>query len=354
MKKTLLFSLLVIVGNSLFAQTLDSVDFNALTLGNINEDITGNSPGQANLGVFATNGDAPSTTTNAAASNFQVVASGDDGTQGCQFISPDGDAGLRFLFKPFSTLWDERTPGNDIIEMEFSFFVDSSISSTAPFEMRFFGNDGPETAWLGGFSYDPQTRELVGLGRLNNGGDVGFFNINLGDLILPADTWINLGYSLDTATGGMIWKTALPDGTLLSNGSLIDPALNIPNMVPTEYDFLSFGVAGNTSAANFLIDNFGLNATSSDMLLLSIDEVVDTSINFVKLYPNPAQNKIKLDTNLSVNSVTIVNNLGQQVLNKEGLTNNLEFDISELKSGIYLMSIKTITGIEEIKRFIKN
>ena len=352
MKTKLLFSILLTISLTAFSQTLDSENFNSLTIGDFGADLTGATPGQGGFSIFGNNGTAPTTTTNSAASNYQVVASGNNSSQGAQITSPDGDGGVRFLFKSIADEWTARTAGNDIVELEFSFFT-GSTTSAAPFRAVVLGDNAGASANAVALQFDPATMELFGLATLNNAGTIGLFSFNLGpantDLILPANTWFSMGCSYNSATGEIRWKTSYNNTNAFFNNA----ANVITGIVPTEVDFLSFGVAANTVATNYVIDDYESRATDTDQLL-GVDDLIIESAN-ISLFPNPANSKITLKTDVSIKEVIIFNNLGQVVLTENSnFSETNEFDISNLKSGFYIMNIKSVDGKTQTQRFIKN
>ncbi|MGZ0014832.1 family 16 glycosylhydrolase [Yeosuana sp. AK3] len=69
---------------------------------------------------------------------------------------------------------------------------------------------------------------------------------------------------------------------------------------------------------------------------LSIEE---TPLNkLIKVYPNPAQDYLYIDSKVTINKISFYNMFGMQVLKNVSLENN-SIDISELSSGIYLLEI---------------
>lgn len=362
MKTKLLFSVLFTLSLTAFSQTLDSENFNALTLGDIGTDLTGATAGQGGFNIAANNGADPTTTTNAAASNFQIVTSGNNGTQGAQMTTPNGDKGVGFIFKSIASEWTGRTSGNDIVEIEYSFFTGGATTSRTPFRAIVYGTSGGNNVTIAGLEYNPQTRELYGLGRFTSGGNTGNFIVNLGptnsDLILDPNTWYTMGFSYDSGTGRVRWKTSFNDtSATVSTASVV-----ITGMVPTEIDFLSFGTAAvvgppaipaNNSAMDYVFDDYMSKASASDTLLSVGDSEVETAN--VSLFPNPANDVITLKTDVSIKAVTVYNNLGQVVFAKNSNFSMLnEFDISNLKSGLYVMDIASLDGETQTKRFIKN
>lgn len=362
MKTKLFFSVLFALSLTAFSQTLDSENFNALTLGDIGTDLTGATAGQGGFSIAANNGTDPTTTTNAAASNFQIVTSGNNGTQGAQMTTPNGDKGVRFIFKSIASEWTGRTSGNDIVEVEYSFFTGSATTSRTPFRAIVFGTSGGNNVTIAGLEYDPQTRELYGLGRFTSGGNTGNFIVNLGptntDLILDPNTWYTMGFSYDSVTGQVRWKTSFND----TSATVSNSAVVITGMVPTEIDFLSFGTAAvvgppaipaNNSAMDYVFDDYKSTASSSDTLL-SVDES-EFEASTISLFPNPANDIITLKTDISIKKVNIFNNLGQVVLTKNSnFSESNEFDITNLKSGLYIIDIVSLDGKTQTQRFIKN
>ncbi|WP_081979273.1 T9SS type A sorting domain-containing protein [Lacinutrix jangbogonensis] len=64
----------------------------------------------------------------------------------------------------------------------------------------------------------------------------------------------------------------------------------------------------------------------------------------LKLYPNPVQNalNLKIDTNDNIDSITITDNLGRIVFTSNKNVNRI--DVSDLNSGLYIVSIVTKSG----------
>ena len=76
------------------------------------------------------------------------------------------------------------------------------------------------------------------------------------------------------------------------------------------------------------------------------------STKFV-LYPNPATNELTIESKTAIESVSITNMLGQNVLNS-ATSNAIEVvDISNLQSGVYLIKVAS-EGQTSTKRFVKN
>jgi hypothetical protein len=76
--------------------------------------------------------------------------------------------------------------------------------------------------------------------------------------------------------------------------------------------------------------------------------------NPIKLYPNPATDKITIESNYVNNKIEIYNNLGQNVYSchSTGLTS--EINVSEYPTGIYFVKLSNQNGKVTSTKFIKN
>jgi len=98
-----------------------------------------------------------------------------------------------------------------------------------------------------------------------------------------------------------------------------------------------------TNQELFMIDDFEVSYGNS----LSTE---DNSIGKMSIYPNSVKEIVTINTNKVINSITIVNQLGQTVKviqEKEILNNTL--NLSNLSSGLYFMSIKVENGSQSFK-----
>lgn len=82
----------------------------------------------------------------------------------------------------------------------------------------------------------------------------------------------------------------------------------------------------------------------------------DFSTSEIKIFPNPAKGLVNVSIeNDTITSLTISNLLGaivmdQPVLNKQELT----FDVSSLRSGLYLISVESKAGERQVKKLVIN
>jgi hypothetical protein len=69
---------------------------------------------------------------------------------------------------------------------------------------------------------------------------------------------------------------------------------------------------------------------------------------YVRIFPNPTNSTLNIQSEIGINNLTIRNTLGQIVLN----TTDKSIDVSTFENGVYLATIFTDKGVVT-KRFIK-
>lgn len=347
--KKILLTVALLASTIAFSQTLQSDNFNTLNIGNIGTDITGATAGQGSWKTESANGAAPTTSINAANSNFQVVATGKSATQGLSLVGPNGNKGSRFMYKDgLPAAWTSRTAGNNIIEIEVDINPGTRGTSSNAFGIRIYNTDYSKT--LAGFQVNAGTGVLSLIAYSTPGTNpVGNYSYGLGDnaTALPENTWTRIGFSYNKTTG-----EALINSTVITGGPLSVPG-SAAASDPAEIDFFATtGTATNISAATMVFDNFTAKATSTNTLL-DINQIALNN-NAISIYPNPATNILNVNVNGSdISAVQIVDLNGRQVFSKSfSNLSEAQINVNELSTGMYLINItsgdNTVT-----KKFLK-
>ncbi|MDW5290123.1 T9SS type A sorting domain-containing protein [Formosa sp. PL04] len=109
---------------------------------------------------------------------------------------------------------------------------------------------------------------------------------------------------------------------------------------------ITFALGDGNGGTNSLYRRrfYNVRLTNPDVVLSTNDFIAKKDI---KVYPNPTTDRFKLNSKINVNNVKIFNLSGQLVKTLESATNN--YDISDLKSGLYLANINTDSGSRTIK-----
>jgi hypothetical protein len=104
-------------------------------------------------------------------------------------------------------------------------------------------------------------------------------------------------------------------------------------------------IPGNSAgrAANPVTWSFTTAGTAS---------VNDETVNFFTLSPNPTNDFLTITTESPVNEITVYNTLGQVIMTNPRNNNN-RLDVSDLQSGIYLITVSS-DDKRQTSRFIKN
>lgn len=135
-------------------------------------------------------------------------------------------------------------------------------------------------------------------------------------------------------------------------GEKVFNKFNLPSQFVGEVELSFFHMTGepfNLMYGDFsiyditLIDNLRFRDAS-----VSIDEVEDFELS---IYPNPASSLLYIDTKLAINNVEVYSTLGQQLLNINGPSK--EVDIDDLPVGVYILKLSTDENQIVEKSFVK-
>jgi len=344
---TLLFTTFITNG-----QILVNENFNSLIIGNLNTNIDGSAAGQDGWFTTATNGAAPTTTNNASVANFQIVANGNNSSQGFLLQTPNGDKGTRKMWQNgLPALWASRDVGKDIIEVEYELFTGPATGNVANVDVWIQANNGANTVYPVGMRYSPATRSLRGLIYKNDGGFIQTSIMFTSSVTYEPNVWLRIGFSYNVSTGEVIWKG--PNG-ILSNSSLYNSSNWVPNSILTELSInVSVPTTGliNSTTSDIIFDNFIVRAVTTSTLALDNVQNVD---NKISLSPNPANSNLNIHSKDNILNIKILDVNGRIILNKNNLNSNTtNIDVSNLKSGIYMAIVENESGVEKTK-FIKS
>ncbi|WP_299115400.1 T9SS type A sorting domain-containing protein [uncultured Winogradskyella sp.] len=98
--------------------------------------------------------------------------------------------------------------------------------------------------------------------------------------------------------------------------------------------------ANITTTNSNIVTTINYTADEVEVEVVEVLSIDDVSVIDFSLYPNPAKDVLNIQTNnVTINSVSIYDMLGKEVLSVKEVNNSI--DISNLKSGIYLIKIAT-------------
>jgi Secretion system C-terminal sorting domain len=350
MKKLLLFTILTI-SLGLNAQSLLTENCTALTVGNVGTSLGGGTAGQGGWLTYTATTASPAGLN----SDYQVVNT----------VAPYGNVfsiigattpstttvnQTRFLFKDFSAAWTARTSGNNILEVEFDIFTGPVTTSKTAIQTVIYDATGAKA--LGGITINTSTLALNGVSFYSNGtiNPAGNYNITPTTAItLTANTWYRVGFSFNKTTGLVLYKGTVGGApfSFQFNGSATatDPA---------EIDLVVASLATNTLSATGNYDNIVIRASATDTLLGTEQVTLDSSK--FSISPNPANDFVNISNseNIKVSSVKITDLNGRVVKQSTfDSVSDIQMNVSDLSSGIYMMNINSNEG-SVTKKIIKN
>lgn len=121
--------------------------------------------------------------------------------------------------------------------------------------------------------------------------------------------------------------------------------INTPpgNACPSVSDFTQFVITSNLGTVYY--DNLYLHKNT----VLSTN---DFEMLKARIYPNPATNILNIESEISIEKVTVYNILGQEVISKSPNAELVTLDVSSLQVGVYIVKT-SINGNVSSTRFIK-
>ena len=164
------------------------------------------------------------------------------------------------------------------------------------------------------------------------------------------------------ASANPVGATGVGDYTTLALD--VNPSL-VASSYPNAWTLYSYTVSGLPTATNckiafrYFVTNGGPSGANSDYIgvdSFSVDRPLSSDSFFknnFSLYPNPVNNvlNISIKNELSITKLTITDINGRIVISESSVINSL--NVSDLSSGIYLVSVETNEG-KGTTKFVKN
>ncbi|GAB5523778.1 MAG: hypothetical protein Roseis2KO_16500 [Roseivirga sp.] len=128
----------------------------------------------------------------------------------------------------------------------------------------------------------------------------------------------------------------------------------------TPYEYSSDGTNFQTQSS-FALNNGSYTFTVRDAngcTISTSQDIVVTALGFedpvaIKAYPNPVSNRLYLDGVNAIGQVLIVDQTGKTVFQRRGNDSNKGLDLSNLKAGVYIISVATVDGKTQRFRIVK-
>ena len=200
-----------------------------------------------------------------------------------------------------------------------------------------------------------------------DGGAIAKVTNGVNSVNAAANTYVHIVYKNNSATNNQIRFQFRSDGDNYvgffgANSSInqsmgsfetldIDLASARPEWTGTAQDFQvalrNTANDGNATDANGTLEIdriiFDNNAT------LNVEQF---SANEISIYPNPAKNVVNISANSEIKMVRVLDIAGKLVLTENALSNN-SINVSNLKTGVYILNVILANGNQSTKKLIK-
>lgn len=349
MKKYILFLASFLFLNITYSQVLYDEDFDNFTLGNLGTDPDGIIPGQG--GWLTKCQYVPASKDN---SRFTITAEPGRG----KVLTLSSFPTPQQYTMPFTatktgldTLIDQRTSGNNVIKLEFDFYMTqnkTSGSSSSPTTIWINSNGGSLVVW----SIRKDNGNISVL--ISDGSNNSYVVSNKS---LPFDTWVTFIAYLDYNNKKSYFETSYFGTVAVSDFLDQSNSSNSSNLMqdfkPSEIHLGYAGIAGETTQMFNKYDNIKITALNAvPPHILSVTNVLAEQFN---LYPNPATDRVNITNNENylVNQVVIYDVTGKQ-LSTQTFNNEseIQLNIENLASGVYMLHIETNEGTA-VKKLVK-
>ncbi|WP_144282263.1 T9SS type A sorting domain-containing protein [Chryseobacterium echinoideorum] len=181
------------------------------------------------------------------------------------------------------------------------------------------------------------------------------------------DYYYTAAFKISYLTGALSYRTA--------TGFIAGPVLapnqwhNLKMVIKKSDDTLQYfangtqiysgalGTYKNSQIIDFIYDDYGTgfrvdNISINNLSALSTQE--NSRKDIIKVYPNPATEKISIETDDKIETIAFFDSQGKLIRNytENGISNGKTIDISDFVSGMYMVKVKTKTS-EFTKKIIK-
>src|SRR5690606_19874297 len=329
-----------LAANLASAQVLYSENFDNLTIGDLSTDLTGLTPGQ---GGWYVNIKYPS----GQAKIVSELNRGNVLTIGTEVPNPVGNT-LSVSQIGLANLWDNRSLGNDILLIEYDYYITRVFETSNHSRFVFYADNNNilfrlflESSYFSSFDINNLTAEYTDSGlkyfSLGTNGSNVYTNAQY-------DTWVSVKLCMDYTTG----KTYvyIPSFQILAYGTF-SHNMSIDNFL------LNAGLSNNSNIPESnKYDNIRISALKTLPSYLGIDDFITTKFN---IFPNPVTDIVTISNaeNITIEEIVVYDMNGSIIKSQDGKkTNEIQLNIEDFASGIYMLYIKTSEGVAA-KKIVK-
>lgn len=326
--KNLYLILFLIAFQATKAQVLWSDDFDGYTVGALNTNLTGQTPGQGGWYVETLNLDSNAIVTPETGKGNVLVLKRIDQNAGYSQIILQQVSGI------LDNLWKNRTMGNNILKYEYEIYGSGSF------------NEGPRGGILNqgtvliDLKYSSLKNLLKGIYFKSIGSsEVNFKKYNT--TTFPSNTWIKVEMFIDYNTKNVFFY--LPTLNLQGYGTFSH------NLEP---ESISFSIYALDTLSVVKLDNMKISAIPTLPSYLNVDEFLTSKFN---IFPNPTTDIVTITNteNIGIEQIEVYDINGKNIKSHNYRNQNeIQLNISDLAADTYVFHIKTNQGTA-VKKVIK-
>jgi hypothetical protein len=192
--------------------------------------------------------------------------------------------------------------------------------------------------------------------RFQNTGTADAVNVRVDNILDDKLDWTTIQLESMSHTG----RVSIHNG---SEVSFVFNDINLPdstNNEPNSHGFIAYKIKPknnvvvgniiNATAAIYFDFNPAIVTYTATTTFVETLSVVDFEVGKVSVYPNPTYGILNIVSNDSIKTIDLYNHLGQLVLSVKDAS---RIDVSSLGQGVYLMSLKDVSGTTFTKKIIK-
>lgn len=266
-----------------------------------------------------------------------------------------GPPGGSFIYKTINggDNWTQTNSFPNIPTLQAITFTNSNTGFVVGYSGQIIKTDNAGTDWT--VSQVPNTETLfsVCFPDQMTGFAVGYSNFSGSEIIKTVDegiSWQNLssGGTINNALRGVYFSTVDTGYAVGENGRIISTSDAGDTWVSSDSGVLE------DLHSNFSISNIGFTVGAAGTILRTTNSLSSNSFienqKSLKVYPIPAHNQLKIESEVVIKEITIIDFTGKVV--KTVVSGFGELNITNQPTGIYFLKIRTEEGIRT-KKFVK-
>jgi len=180
------------------------------------------------------------------------------------------------------------------------------------------------------------------------------------DWLISTCIQLNAGTNYQIAFWHKVFDANYPESFKVAMGNSENPTLLTTSIIdlPLQADIYWKRQVNNFTVAASGSYYFGFNCYSNaNRYVLGIDDVMigegvgvnEISNEKINVFPNPAKDILNISSNEELKSITLYNNVGQEVYFNTNIQNNLSININKFECGIYFLKVETNSGVKTQK-----